>query len=89
MNNRPHRVMFRLSTEEFQRYAPFVRQHYLWNWSELVRKALKEYANRADQAASDNAVRQAEPQTKQRPAQPSVRKSSKRPSRSGRVKAKV
>lgn len=45
----PHRINFRLTAAEFQRYASMIGPHSgSWNWTELCKKALEELKQRLD-----------------------------------------
>lgn len=58
MRNRECRVQFRMTLDEYQRYAPLIRTQRHDTWSSLVRVALREYWTRNPPAQSDNVVRQ-------------------------------
>jgi anti-sigma factor RsiW len=60
------RVQFRLTQAEYARFAPLIKELALWNWSALVRAALKSFAEKHVPPASDNGVRQTTANKKER-----------------------
>lgn len=41
MIRKPHRICFRMTPEEFTRWGEMVRTLHAWDWSSLVRMALR------------------------------------------------
>lgn len=61
MIRRLHRITFRLTEKEFQRFSPLLRGNWhTMSWSDLVRFSLEQEAVRRDPPTSDNGVRQGE-----------------------------
>lgn len=56
MIRRFHRITFRLTEAEFQRFGPLVGKMFYWTWSDLVRVALKKVAEEYEKTTSDNGV---------------------------------
>lgn len=86
--HRPHRKMFRMTKSEYAAWEPLTHLWLTGDWSTLIRRALAEFQGKyADNAASDNGVRQNGHEKKQPPAKPRVEKKQTRAVARGRVKA--
>jgi len=83
MINRPLRVQFRLTKEEYSRYMPMIEKQHLWTWSDLVRVALKKFWTDLQPTASDNGVRHAD-----RPSDSQTPRAQKQKQATGRTPVK-